>query len=152
MQFELNITYGLLVRMSSSFYGFQLPISYVFYLERINLWKILIILFKANLNNVCGNDPCNSNGICTVVGTGYNCDCFDDFGGLNCNILLNTSCASDPCMNNGVCTVNSSTGGFTCTCLANYTGTFCENDTSNPCASNPCNNGNIRFYNIWTNF
>ena len=112
--------------------------------------NLTILKIKANLNNACGNDPCGSNGICTVVGNSYNCDCFDDYGGLNCNILLNSSCSSDPCKNGGVCTVIQATGGFNCSCLTNYTGKFCENDISNPCASNPCNNNGKNNINLST--
>ena len=74
------------------------------------------------------------------MGNSYNCDCFNGYGGLNCDIILNTPCKSEPCMNGGVCSVVQATGSFTCSCLPNFTGKNCENDISNPCESNPCNN------------
>ena len=75
----------------------------------------------------CGEGDCD-----TRNGISFECDCGDNFIGLNCDIPV-SPCFSIPCDNGGFCSEGGSLG-FTCTCLRGYDGTlkttFCARNQS----------------------
>ena len=111
--------------------------------------------------NYCLSQPCENNGICANVATGFICTCLTDFTGLTCSIRMNSTskndtincplgftnppnCAEDinecvlekeVCKNGGIC-VNTN-GSYYCQCNEFYQGNDC-NIPIDPCLSNPC--------------
>ncbi|XP_078251223.1 sushi, von Willebrand factor type A, EGF and pentraxin domain-containing protein 1 isoform X2 [Rhinoraja longicauda] len=86
--------------------------------------------------NDCFLHPCQHNGSCKSIGSGYVCVCQPGFTGTNCETNIN-ECASDPCQNNAAC--QDGIGRFVCLCQPGFMGQFCEEEL-NECISQPCLN------------
>uniref|UniRef100_UPI00398EE43F sushi, von Willebrand factor type A, EGF and pentraxin domain-containing protein 1 n=1 Tax=Pristiophorus japonicus TaxID=55135 RepID=UPI00398EE43F len=86
--------------------------------------------------NECFLQPCQHNGNCESVGSGYVCVCQPGFTGSNCETNIN-ECASDPCQNSAAC--QDGVGRFVCLCQPGFTGLLCEEEL-NECNSQPCLN------------
>ncbi|XP_072114251.1 sushi, von Willebrand factor type A, EGF and pentraxin domain-containing protein 1 [Mobula birostris] len=86
--------------------------------------------------NDCFMQPCQHNGSCESIGSGYACVCQPGFTGTNCETNIN-ECASDPCQNNAAC--QDGIGKFVCLCQPGFMGQLCEEDL-NECSSQPCLN------------
>uniref|UniRef100_A0ABM5FRU3 Sushi, von Willebrand factor type A, EGF and pentraxin domain-containing protein 1 isoform X2 n=1 Tax=Pogona vitticeps TaxID=103695 RepID=A0ABM5FRU3_9SAUR len=84
----------------------------------------------------CFLQPCNNNGTCKQVGSGYICICPPGYEGLKCEKEID-ECKSSPCLNKGICKDGIAT--FICQCQPGYSGLVCEEDI-NECNSNPCLN------------
>jgi len=100
----------------------------------------------------CQANPC-VHGVCHANPTQpsqYQCSCYGDFTGTNCDasiststwdgLLINNDCrgVSHACLNGGVCSLGSN-GMYSCTCPTAYIGLSCE--IFPPCDPNPCQNG-----------
>ena len=88
----------------------------------------------------CTNDPCGDNATCTVIDTGFSCNCDNGYTGTsttnnqpNCTSNTVDACTGDPCGDNAICTVIDT--GFSCNCDNGYTGTSTTNNQPN-CTSN----------------
>jgi len=90
-----------------------------------------IIEMKKGINE-CHTNPCQNQGTCTDMPSGYHCSCVPGFIGKNCEV---TSCDTNPCKNQGICTDVPS--GYTCTCVPGFTGKNCEVNFDE-CSENPC--------------
>ncbi|XP_069779037.1 sushi, von Willebrand factor type A, EGF and pentraxin domain-containing protein 1 isoform X2 [Narcine bancroftii] len=86
--------------------------------------------------NDCFLQPCQHNGSCETIGSGYICVCQPGFTGTNCETNIN-ECASDPCQNNAAC--QDGIGRFVCLCQPGFIGQLCEEEL-NECISQPCLN------------
>ncbi|XP_072848120.2 sushi, von Willebrand factor type A, EGF and pentraxin domain-containing protein 1 isoform X1 [Pogona vitticeps] len=84
----------------------------------------------------CFLQPCNNNGTCKQVGSGYICICPPGYEGLKCEKEID-ECKSSPCLNKGICKDGIAT--FICQCQPGYSGLVCEEDI-NECNSDPCLN------------
>ena len=86
--------------------------------------------------------PCKYDGVCSLSGGAYRCQCRDGFKGDRCEI---DPCVPNPCKHkqsqSGKCARNvTALSGFTCNCTLGYEGERCHL-FANPCDSNPCLNG-----------
>jgi len=73
--------------------------------------------------DLCKDNFCNENQVCTPNSFDYECDCRPGYSGYNCNRY--DACFDVTCLNNGI---KSSFGGkCECACLGGSTGKFCEN-------------------------
>jgi hypothetical protein len=89
--------------------------------------------------NECDPNRC-VNGDCQDLVNGFDCDCYEGFGGLLCEIPLGGDCGPITCLNGGTCVEE--LGTFRCDCPVGYGGSRCEL-LLDPCAPNPCQNGGI---------
>uniref|UniRef100_H3AD23 Sushi, von Willebrand factor type A, EGF and pentraxin domain containing 1 n=1 Tax=Latimeria chalumnae TaxID=7897 RepID=H3AD23_LATCH len=88
----------------------------------------------------CFVNPCQNNGTCEKIGTGYFCICQSGFTGSNCEVDID-ECGSGPCQNNALCI--DGIGKFACQCHPGYTvGSLCEVNI-NECSCDPCLNGGM---------
>ncbi|XP_028415983.1 von Willebrand factor-like [Dendronephthya gigantea] len=71
----------------------------------------------------CDSFPCQNDGICSVKGNSFSCNCPSEYQGATCEERKPTPCDSQPCQNDGVCTVKD--GSFTCECPDGFIGTTC---------------------------
>ncbi|XP_070563038.1 LOW QUALITY PROTEIN: sushi, von Willebrand factor type A, EGF and pentraxin domain-containing protein 1-like [Ptychodera flava] len=87
--------------------------------------------------NDCFTMPCQNDGNCESLSTGYLCECQPGYTGAHCESDLD-ECESNPCLNNATCIdkVNS----FICNCPPGFTGDNCG-ENINECSSSPCRNG-----------
>ncbi|XP_067839671.1 sushi, von Willebrand factor type A, EGF and pentraxin domain-containing protein 1 [Heptranchias perlo] len=86
--------------------------------------------------NECFLQPCQHNGSCESVGSGYVCECQPGFTGSNCETNIN-ECASDPCQNSAMC--QDGVSRFLCLCQPGFMGLLCEEELDE-CKSEPCLN------------
>ncbi|CAF1096594.1 unnamed protein product [Brachionus calyciflorus] len=101
-----------------------------FSFDENNLNKVLEILkFNLDISDCLIN--CSGNGKCKIFDDKkYECECFDNFAGHNCQI--NTlPCWSNPCRNNGTCVNILTNKTFLCECSPRnktslYFGKHCE--------------------------
>ena len=103
----------------------------------------------------CTNDPCGDNATCTVIDTGFSCNCDNGYTGTsttnnppNCTSNTVDACTGDPCGDNATCTVIDT--GFSCNCDNGYTGTSttnnqpnCTANTVDACTDNLCGDNAI---------
>ena len=89
--------------------------------------------------NDCFNKPCQNNGSCVAIESGYICMCPPGVSGDNCEIQID-ECASNPCWNSASCI--DGFANFTCSCLEGFEGKLCEVNIDE-CLENPCENEGI---------
>lgn len=97
---------------------------------------------------ICDSKPCKNNGKCVALSqTSYECNCFDNHIGKQCesfNYCKNVSCGHGNCIN-----LND---GYKCSCDINFTGNTCDSCVTGYsganckefltfCTPNPCLNG-----------
>ena len=92
--------------------------------------------------DACYGEPCMNNGICSVVGNKYKCECSIGWEGSNCEINTN-DCRSSPCLNNATCI--DKLADYQCECQMPYIGKNCKikEDWCSSAASNPCQNDGL---------
>jgi len=73
--------------------------------------------------DLCKDNLCNENQVCTPNSFDYECDCRPGYIGHNCNRY--DACFDVTCLNNGM--KNLFDGKCECVCLHGSTGKFCEN-------------------------
>ena len=92
----------------------------------------------------CTNDPCGDNATCTVIDTGFSCNCDNGYTGTstinnppNCTANTVDACTDNLCGDNAICLISGS--GYNCICKCGYTGTtthnslpYCTLDTRYP--------------------
>ena len=92
----------------------------------------------------CTNDPCGDNATCTVIDTGFSCNCDNGYTGTstinnrpNCTSNTDDACTDNLCGDNAICLISGS--GYNCICKCGYTGTtthnslpYCTLDTRYP--------------------
>nr|AVK72342.1 slit1 protein [Meara stichopi] len=93
---------------------------------------------------VCLNNPCRNNGICTSDPQIYlsTCECQEGYKGQFCEKTIN-QCINQPCLNRGICApvvVNGEETSFTCTCMDGFAGAKCEINIDD-CGNHSCLNG-----------
>jgi len=100
-----------------------------------------IIEMKKGINE-CHTNPCQNQGTCTDVPSGYTCTCVPGFTGKNCEVNFD-ECSENPCGVHGTCTdlINS----YKCVCETGYFGLNCDSQTP-PCPNYP-NDPNYRLLN-----
>ncbi|CAL4065422.1 unnamed protein product, partial [Meganyctiphanes norvegica] len=86
--------------------------------------------------NDCFSAPCENNGHCTPMDSGYICQCALGYSGQHCETDIN-ECETEPCLNNATCA--DMLNGYQCTCLPGFTGAQCEVNIDD-CNPNPCQN------------
>lgn len=95
---------------------------------------------QAAAGNPCSSNPCFNNGLCTNVGTTFQCSCPVGTGGPTCQGHLGTCI----CQNGAQCitqTVNGVTIN-TCQCAVGFGGNLCQFSVSNQnCFAVGCQNG-----------
>jgi versican core protein len=93
-----------------------------------------IIELKKGINE-CHTNPCQNQGSCTDVPSGYTCTCVPGTSGTNCEVNFD-ECSENPCGVHGTCTdkINS----YKCVCEAGYFGLNCDSQTP-PCPTNDPN-------------
>ncbi|XP_072018441.1 sushi, von Willebrand factor type A, EGF and pentraxin domain-containing protein 1-like [Amphiura filiformis] len=84
--------------------------------------------------NECFSAPCQNDGECFIVPSGYLCSCKPGFAGAKCDENIN-ECLRNTCLNNATCVdlIND----FTCVCPSGFVGSMCAVDIDE-CASQPC--------------
>jgi len=92
-----------------------------------------IIELKKGINE-CLTNPCQNQGTCTDVPSGYNCTCVPGFTGKNCEVNFD-ECSKNPCVH-GTCTdkINS----YKCVCKTGFFGLNCDSQIP-PCPTNDPN-------------
>ena len=97
-----------------------------------NIQKDIIELKKGI--NECLTNPCQNQGTCTDIPSGYSCTCVPGFTGKNCEVNID-ECSENPCVH-GTCTdeINS----YKCVCETGYVGLNCDSQTP-PCPTNDPN-------------
>jgi len=98
-----------------------------------NIQKDIIELKKGI--NECLTDPCQNQGTCTDVPSGYTCSCAPGFIGTNCEVNFD-ECSENPCVH-GTCT--DLIDSYKCVCETGYFGLNCDSQTP-PCYTDPCQN------------
>jgi len=100
-----------------------------------------IIEMKKGINE-CHTNPCQNQGTCTDVPSGYTCSCVPGSSGKNCEVNFD-ECSENPCGVHGTCTdlINS----YKCVCETGYFGLNCDSQTP-PCPNYP-NDPNYRLLN-----
>ncbi|EEZ98818.2 protein crumbs [Tribolium castaneum] len=95
---------------------------------------------NCSIPNICANNPCKNQGICTSWNGYFNCSCSPGFTGQLCEIPVDSqpNCNSNPCQNGGSC-FDKPTGGFYCNCTDQWMGTYC-NESYDVCKLEPCQN------------
>ena len=88
------------------------------------------------------HNPCRNDGVCSLSGGVYRCQCPTGFKGDRCEVDV---CHPNPCAyrgtQSGMCKHDATSGTqFTCNCTPGYEGRRCHK-IANPCDSNPCLNG-----------
>ena len=92
----------------------------------------------------CTGDPCGDNATCTVIDTGFSCNCDNGYTGTsttnnqpNCTANTVDACTDNLCGDNAICLISGS--GYNCICKCGYTGTtthnslpYCTLDTRYP--------------------
>jgi hypothetical protein len=98
-----------------------------------------IIEMKKGINE-CHTNPCQNQGTCTDVPSGYTCSCVPGTSGKNCEVNFD-ECSENPCGVHGTCTdlINS----YKCVCETGYFGLNCDSQT---CPNYP-NDPNYRLLN-----
>merc|ERR1711935_366815 len=81
-----------------------------------------IIEMKKGINE-CHTNPCQNQGTCTDVPSGYTCSCVPGTSGTNCEVNFD-ECSENPCGVHGTCTdlINS----YKCECETGYSGLNCD--------------------------
>ena len=105
-----------------------------FQVEVENIQKDIIEL-KKGINECHSINPCQNQGICNDIESGYTCTCIPGFIGRNCEINFD-ECSKNPCVH-GTCTdlINS----YKCVCETGYFGLSCDSQTQPPCPTNDPN-------------
>ena len=123
-------------------------VSCMIFLNFIIIIFIIIITSQVHQNLIltCAKSscrqPCRNDGVCSLSGGAYRCQCPTGFKGDRCEIDV---CHPNPCVyrrtQSGTCKHDATSGTqFTCSCTPGYEGKRCHK-IANPCNSNPCKNG-----------
>nr|DBA25188.1 TPA: hypothetical protein GDO54_012746 [Pyxicephalus adspersus] len=70
-------------------------------------------------------NPC-VNGECKPSISGYKCECYSGWSGVNCSENIN-ACSNNPCQNGGICVQTNN--GYNCNCSNGWAGFHCEIQT-----------------------
>nr|XP_006824448.1 PREDICTED: mucin-4-like [Saccoglossus kowalevskii] len=70
----------------------------------------------------CSSSPCQNEGVCSLSGDNFTCECANGFDGEICDIDIN-ECSSEPCSNNSTC--KDRIDGYICHCSAGWNGDNC---------------------------
>lgn len=102
----------------------------------------------------CAPEPCQNNGTCSNLIGRYECNCTEDFVGVDCERPRVVTCANAPCLNGANCTDNESSSSslsdlmqlqtsdnYTCHCPFGYEGVNCELSIDYCLLLDPCRNG-----------
>jgi protein crumbs len=102
----------------------------------------------------CAPEPCQNNGTCSNLIGRYECNCAEDFVGVDCERPRVVTCANAPCKNGANCTDNEPSSSslsvlrqlqtlynYTCHCPFGYEGVNCEMSIDYCLLLNPCRNG-----------
>ena len=87
--------------------------------------------------NECVSSPCQYNGTCEDLLSGFTCTCVEGYNGTMCEEDID-ECIATPCGQNKTC-VNVM-GSYECVCPDGFYGDSCENGVDE-CQSQPCLNG-----------
>ncbi|XP_071792946.1 uncharacterized protein [Asterias amurensis] len=103
----------------------------------------------------CTSNPCLNDGSCSVINdVDYQCQCFGNFQGINCETYMSNAlaavepevsspCDVSPCSNGGQCLVSTrDPTQYICRCVEDFGGSNCE---KMPCEMDPCLNGGACF-------
>ncbi len=75
--------------------------------------------------NLCEEELCSNDAICTPYRGGFTCTCASGYSGDLCDVEID-ECLSQPCFHQGTC--EDELDGYQCVCLPGYMGVHCETE------------------------
>ena len=114
------------------------------------IFSIFMMIYLCRLSSCevdvdeCESNPCQNNATCDNLIGRYECNCTEDFVGVDCQNPRLVTCANVPCLR-GQCSdvydpVTELANNFTCQCPFGYEGQVCQAEIDYCVRLDPCHN------------